>query len=74
MFFYIYDVSDRSQPVLKNTFIIEGYYFAARMLENGFIYLIAKSGMDTNKVAPWYDIGNGKVPLAWSQIYWYTQW
>lgn len=70
----MYDVSNRYNPILKNTFSIAGYYFDGRMLENGFMYLINKFPIDSEKVIPWYDIGFGKKVFSWNWIHWYPSW
>ncbi len=48
-FINVYDVSDRSNPVLKRNVSVDGYYFDSRMI-NDYVYVISNE--------PVYRIGN----------------
>ncbi|MBI4895415.1 MAG: beta-propeller domain-containing protein [Candidatus Aenigmarchaeota archaeon] len=41
---YVYDISDRSNPILRNDYILDGYYYNSRMIGN-YVYTITNQAI-----------------------------
>ncbi len=65
----VYDISDRENPVLEETFSSDGNYHSARMIGD-FVYLIStKSAYSDDLILPAFGIGNEKAEVSASEIY-----
>ncbi|MCW4034623.1 MAG: beta-propeller domain-containing protein [Candidatus Bathyarchaeota archaeon] len=70
----VYDISDKSSPVLKKEFSVDGYYFSARMIEN-YVYAIVNHNtfMNYTKVLlPTICENNSTRQIQATDIYYYN--
>lgn len=67
---YIYDVTDRTAPVLKDTIALEGNYMQSRMIGD-YVYVISSKYVGNEPVMPLYRINGAEKMIAPTEIYYY---
>ncbi len=69
---YIYDISDRKNPLLDDKIEIEGNYVDSRMIDE-YVYVISNKFIDSsNPVPPVYSINDVTEKTAVSEIYYFN--
>lgn len=70
---YLYDVSDKSKPVLDKKIALSGNYADARMIGN-YVYLISTKYIYANDFElPSYEVDGVKTDIAPKEIYYFGQ-
>lgn len=67
---YIYDIKDRSNPVLEKNISVDGNYNDARMIED-YVYLISTKYIYLENPVPIYSIGSVKNEVPIGNIYYF---
>ncbi len=68
---YIYDISDRTNPILENEIKTEGNYIDSRMIDN-YVYVISNKNTNIkNPNPPIFYINEEKIATAVSDVYYF---
>jgi len=68
---YVYDISERENPVLENNISVEGNYAGARMIDD-YIYLVSSKYVNLdNPIPPYYIMDGISSKIAASDVYYY---
>ncbi|MGV8152355.1 MAG: beta-propeller domain-containing protein [Candidatus Nanoarchaeia archaeon] len=67
---YIYDISNRKEPILKNNFSVSGNYYDSRMI-NDYVYVISNKYIYDNYNPPYYVMNGVKSEIALDSIYYF---
>lgn len=66
---YIYDISDRKNPKLSNTYSVSGAYYQSR-LKDGIIYLVTQDSVNYNYIEPPIIKGSGST-IVTPEVYYF---
>lgn len=67
---YIYDIKDRSNPILEKNISVDGNYNDARMIED-YVYLISTKYIYLENPVPVYSVGSVKNEVPIGNIYYF---
>jgi uncharacterized secreted protein with C-terminal beta-propeller domain len=71
-FIYVYDITDRSNPILKNNITMDGSYYDSRMIDNwAYVIINSQTGYNENVTMPNITHNGAVTTLKPEDVYYY---
>jgi inhibitor of cysteine peptidase len=67
---YVYDIKDRSNPILEENLSVDGSYFDARMIDD-YVYLISSKYIYQNNPMPLYSVNGVAKEIPVADVYYF---